>query len=141
MKILVDEGVDLLIVERLRQGCHQVRYVAEMEPGISDEVVLDLANLEGAILLTADKDFGELVFRQERITRGIILIRLTGISLARKAEIVASVIVAHGEEMGNAPLQLLPQELFASAAECPGQKKRIMPPNTRCSRSASASAP
>ncbi len=99
MKILADEGVDRPIVERLRQSNHHVWYVAEMEPGISDNFVLDLANQEGAILLTADKDFGELVFRQGRITKGVILIRLAGISPIRKAEIVDSVLSAHGGEM------------------------------------------
>ena len=102
MKILADEGVDCPIVERLRQNGHQVWYVAEMEPGIADEVVLDLANREGAVLLTADKDFGELVFRQERMTKGVILIRLAGISPVRKAEIVAAALAAHGGEMEEA---------------------------------------
>jgi predicted nuclease of predicted toxin-antitoxin system len=102
VKILADEGVDRPIVERLRQSSHQVWYVAEMEPGISDNIVLGLANREGAILLTADKDFGELIFRQGQITRGVILIRLAGISPARKAEIVASALVAHGDEMEQA---------------------------------------
>jgi len=102
MKILADEGVDRPIVERLRQNGHQVWYVAEMEPGIADEAVLDLANREGAVLLTADKDFGELVFRQERMTKGIILIRLAGIPPVRKGEIVASALAAHGSEMEEA---------------------------------------
>ncbi|GIV80352.1 DUF5615 family PIN-like protein [Litorilinea aerophila] len=102
MKILADESVDRPIVERLRQNGYQVWYVAEMEPGISDDVVLDLANREEAILLTADKDFGELVFRQGRVTRGVILIRLAGISPIRKAEIVASALAAHGGEMEQA---------------------------------------
>ena len=62
MKLLADEGVDRPIVERLRESSHQVWYVAEMEPGISDETVLDMANREEAVLLTVDKDFGELYF-------------------------------------------------------------------------------
>jgi len=99
VKILADEGVDRPIVERLRQSGHQVWYVAEMEPGISDNVILDLANREGAVLLTADKDFGELVFRQGRMTRGIILVRLAGISPVRKAEIVVSALVSLGRQV------------------------------------------
>jgi len=63
VNFLADEGVDRQIVDRLRQDGHVVLYVAEMERGISDDVVLDLANREGALLLTADKDFGEMVFR------------------------------------------------------------------------------
>lgn len=102
MKVLADEGVDRPIVVRLRQSGYRVWYVAEMEPGVSDDVVLDLANREGAILLTADKDFGELVCRQGRMMKGVILIRLAGISPARKAEIVASALVVHGGEMERA---------------------------------------
>ena len=63
MNLLADESIDLQIVDRLRQDGHLVHYIAEMEPGISDDVVLDLANQDTAVLLTADKDFGELVFR------------------------------------------------------------------------------
>lgn len=102
MKILADEGVDRPIVERLRQSGHQVWYVAELEPGISDNVVLDLANRERAILLTADRDFGELVFRQGRLTTGVILLRLSGLSLARKAEIV-SIALPRTETRWNTP--------------------------------------
>jgi predicted nuclease of predicted toxin-antitoxin system len=102
VKFLADEGVDRPIVERLRQSGHQVWYVAELEPGISDDVVLDLANREGAILLTSDRDFGELVFRQGRLTTGVVLIRLSGISPGRKAEIVDTALAAHGDEMAQA---------------------------------------
>lgn len=40
MNFLADEGVDKQIVERLRRDGHDVLYVAEMEPGITDEIVL-----------------------------------------------------------------------------------------------------
>jgi len=102
VKILADEGVDRAIVERLRQDGHQVWYVAEMGPGISDDTVLSLANREAAVLLTPDKDFGELIFRQRRLAPGVILIRLAGLSPGRKAEIVASALAAHADEMGQA---------------------------------------
>jgi predicted nuclease of predicted toxin-antitoxin system len=63
-----------------------------MEPGVSDDVVLDLAYQESELLLTADKDFGELVFRQGRLAYGILLVRLAGLSLTGKAEVVAFAI-------------------------------------------------
>ena len=50
MNLLADESVDRQIVERLRDDGYLVRYVAEMEPGISDDTVLDLANQENALL-------------------------------------------------------------------------------------------
>jgi predicted nuclease of predicted toxin-antitoxin system len=70
-----------------------------MKPGISDGVVLDLANRETALLLTADKDFGELVFRQHRLTTGVVLIRLAGLSSTYKAGIVVSVINERAAEL------------------------------------------
>lgn len=63
MNFLADENVDRQIVERLRYVGFNVRYIAETAAGISDDEVLDLANSEESLLLTADKDFGELVFR------------------------------------------------------------------------------
>lgn len=63
------------MVERLHQDGHSVWYVAEMESGIADDVVLAMANQEAALLLTADKDFGEMVFRQHLHAYGIVLIR------------------------------------------------------------------
>lgn len=102
MNFLADESVDGQIVHRLRQDGHLLWYVAEMEPGISDDAVLDLANRQEALLLTADKDFGELVFRQHRLTPGVLLIRLAGLSPPRKAELVSSAINEHSTELSRA---------------------------------------
>ena len=108
MKFLADESVDQQIVDRLRQDGHSVWYVAEMEPGISDDEVLDLANKETAILLTADKDFGELIFRQGRVSAGVILLRLAGLSQESKKEAVASVIRDHADELQQAFVVITP---------------------------------
>jgi len=75
MNLLADESIDKPIVERLRQDGHNVLYVAEFEPSIDDNVVLCRANQQDALLITADKDFGELVFRQGLVHTGVILVR------------------------------------------------------------------
>ena len=102
MNFVADESVDQQIVERLREEGHAVGYIVETGPGASDEDVLELAKLKGAILLTADKDFGEMVFRQRQVTEGVIFIRPAGQSQKRKAEIVASAVKRHGEELFRA---------------------------------------
>ena len=102
MNFLADENVDQQIVDQLRQDGHNVLYVIEMEPGISDDEVLARANRRGALLLTADKDFGELIFRQQRISSGVILIRLAGLSSIAKVRVVASAIQKHGKQFINA---------------------------------------
>ncbi|MDO8725884.1 MAG: DUF5615 family PIN-like protein [Candidatus Methanoperedens sp.] len=99
MNFLVDENVDRQIADGLRLMGHHVEYVAEKDAGISDDEVLEMANEKTALLLTADKDFGELVFRQRRVTSGVVLIRLAGLSPTRKAEIVVSAIKKHGPEL------------------------------------------
>ncbi len=99
MKFLGDENLDWQIVERLRLDGHEVLYVVEMEPGIPDDEVLELANNQGAILLTSDKDFGELVFRLRQIAAGIVLIRLFGLSPNDRAEIIANAINQHADEL------------------------------------------
>jgi predicted nuclease of predicted toxin-antitoxin system len=73
-----------------------------MAPGITDDAVLELANRQRAPLLTADKDFGELIFRQRRLAPGIVLLRLAGMSSAGKAELVAATVEEHLEELTGA---------------------------------------
>ncbi len=102
MTFVADEGVDSAVVEKLRDENHKVLYVVEMSPGITDDEVLDRANAEQALLLTADKDFGELVFRLGRIHRGVVLLRLYGLSPELKAKIVSETVQAHGADMTNA---------------------------------------
>ena len=74
-------------------------YVAEEAPGLTDDAVLEAARSRQALLLTADKDFGELVFRQRRLTAGVVLVRLPGLGAARKAMVVAQAVEDHGQEL------------------------------------------
>lgn len=79
MKFLVDECCSSDLVLKLRNGGHDVIYVMEFKPSSSDKEVLDKAYSEKRILITEDKDFGELVFRLKKPACGIILLRF-GIS-------------------------------------------------------------
>ncbi len=99
MNLLADESVDRQTVERLRQEGHEVLYIAEMEPGVTDEVVLATANERGALLLTADKDFGELIFRQRLVSSGVVLVRLAGLPTETRASLVADAVRSHEGEL------------------------------------------
>ena len=101
MNLVADEGVDGHIVGQLRQDGHDVLYIAEMEPSISDEMVLSRANTQGALLVTEDKDFGELVFRQRLVHIGVVLIRLAGLSSQTKAAMVSAVFRDHVAELSD----------------------------------------
>ena len=84
MNLVADEAVDRAVVERLRQDGHEVIYVAELSPSVSDEEVLRQAHGRNAVLLTIDKDFGDLVFRQGLAHYGVVLLRLAGLANATR---------------------------------------------------------
>jgi predicted nuclease of predicted toxin-antitoxin system len=99
LKFVADESVDFQIVSRLRSDGHEVLYISETLSGASDNLVLGQANRQSAVLLTADKDFGDLVFRQRLISSGILLLRIAGLSQESKAAIVAEAVSKHGSVM------------------------------------------
>ena len=97
MKLLIDENVDRLIVDRLRADGHEIWSINELQPGITDEEVLQKAVELSALLVTADKDFGELIFQKSSNPFfGVVLVRLSGLSAQRKAEIVSEAFRQHG---------------------------------------------
>jgi len=92
MKFLIDESVEKPIVDWLRDQKYDVMYIAESSSGITDEEVIKLANCESRILITNDKDFGKLIFRQGRITQGILLIRAVNEESSNKLRLVKEVL-------------------------------------------------
>ncbi|MCC7018456.1 MAG: DUF5615 family PIN-like protein [Ardenticatenales bacterium] len=72
-----------------------------MTHSVPDEIVLETANRDGALLVTGDTDFGELVFRQGKVSGGVILVRLAGLSARTKAAVVVSAITEHCQEMAD----------------------------------------
>ncbi len=99
MNLLADENIERQLVARLRSEGHTVPYVAEMAPGLDDEAVLREASQSGALLLTSDKDFGELAFRQHQLGAGVVLIRLPGVRAEARADIVVSILRERGSEL------------------------------------------
>src|SRR5882762_3701588 len=63
MRILANENFPLAAVNALRQDGHDVLWVRTESPGISDRDVLSRAQLDARVVVTFDKDFGELAFR------------------------------------------------------------------------------
>ncbi|MDR3605327.1 MAG: DUF5615 family PIN-like protein [Syntrophaceae bacterium] len=78
MKLLANENFPREAIEALRQDGHDVIWVRTEFPGVSDGEVLAYAEAENRIVVTFDKDFGELAFRSGlRISSGVILFRIT----------------------------------------------------------------
>ncbi|MBI3335283.1 MAG: DUF5615 family PIN-like protein [Candidatus Portnoybacteria bacterium] len=77
MKLLVDENIGKSIIDYLRAKGHDVLWVKEKQVGMSDWAIIELALRDKRVLLTYDKDFGELVFHKHRKHYGVLLIRIT----------------------------------------------------------------
>ena len=76
MRFLVDECTGPTVAEWLRNQKHEVFSVFEEARGMDDDDIILKALEENWILITNDKDFGEKVYRDGRLHRGIILLRL-----------------------------------------------------------------
>lgn len=91
MKFLADENIHGDIVAWLRAQGHDVLYAAESLAGASDEELLSTARREDRLLITDDKDSGELVFHRRLVTQGVILIRLQNASIAERVRRLAQI--------------------------------------------------
>jgi predicted nuclease of predicted toxin-antitoxin system len=77
MRILANENFPRKAVDLLREGGMDVQWVREFCPGMKDEHVLAAAIAESRVLVTFDKDFGELAFKSKLpSTCGIVLFRI-----------------------------------------------------------------
>ena len=83
MKFIIDQSADARIVAWLTdRGHNAIRIGRDYPPGLPDEEVLAIASRERRILITDDRDFGELVFRHLRPHSGVIYLRLSSFSFA-----------------------------------------------------------
>lgn len=88
MKFIADENLGSEVPKFLRSLGIDIIAVAEVAPGNPDPDILSLANSEQRILVTLDKDFGELVFKEGLAHFGVILFRLIDESIENKKKVL-----------------------------------------------------
>jgi predicted nuclease of predicted toxin-antitoxin system len=95
---LVDECVDAGLATLLRALGHDVVYMVDFAPRTVDELILGQAEREGRLLLTEDKDFGDLIFRHGRRVPGLVLVRIEAEQRLHKGQRLRAAI----DRFGNA---------------------------------------
>lgn len=75
MRFLADENCDFRVVTALRNAGHDVVAVAETARGASDVQVLEMAHGGKRVLITEDRDFGQLVFADYAPAMGVLYLR------------------------------------------------------------------
>ena len=80
MRLVTDENIDPRITAWFRANKHDVFSISECNSGAIDTDVLSIANLQSRVIVTRDKDFGELVYRLAFTVPGVVLIRYQSLS-------------------------------------------------------------
>jgi len=101
MKFLADANIESKVVQFLRNSGYDVKWVLEDNPFLSDEDILEISYKEKWILITNDKDFGELVYKDYRNTFSIILLRVEKNDVMVKIKIVENLITKHKDKNEN----------------------------------------
>lgn len=96
---LADENIPRPLVAGLRNAEWDVAYVAEQAPGISDTAVLQWARIDSRIILTEDKDFGELTFRMQWNSSGVLLLRVDAMSWKDQLVRVQTLLESHAHRL------------------------------------------
>jgi predicted nuclease of predicted toxin-antitoxin system len=102
MRFLANENFPLESVRLLREAGHDVLSVGESMPGIEDEEILSLAAQEGRVLLTFDRDYGELIYlRGLAAPLGVIYLRFNPLTSSHPAEVVHELERVSGLRLEN----------------------------------------
>jgi len=101
VRFLVDESTGAAVVGYLRSVGYDVLAVAETMPQAEDSDILARSASEGRILVTNDKDFGELVFRNGQVHSGVVLLRLQDESSASRVRVIKVLLEQYADRLAG----------------------------------------
>ncbi|MBJ6108631.1 DUF5615 family PIN-like protein [Hymenobacter sp. BT523] len=99
MRFVIDAGVGTSVEKLLRELGHETTAVRDLNPHMPDVEVLALAARKTAIVVTMDKDFGDLIFKEMRPHHGVLLLRLEEATGPERATVVRLILEQHAEEL------------------------------------------
>jgi predicted nuclease of predicted toxin-antitoxin system len=102
MKFLLDESAEFRIAAYLQTHGHDATAIAhDYPPSLPDREVLRLALGERRILITNDRDFGELIVRNKLSHAGVIYFRMGDVPLETKLEWLERLFRSHSDQLGH----------------------------------------
>ncbi len=99
LKFLVDVNVGRKTQQYLIKAGHDTVCVREVNARATDEEILELAVLEQRIVITMDKDFGELVYNSGKNHKGVLLLRPEDQPGKAKVGVLSEIFKLHSEEL------------------------------------------
>lgn len=101
IKFIVDVGVGKSIENYLRDKGYDSKAVREIDPAMSDDDIIRLAATEKRMVVTMDKDFGELVYHSCMDHYGVLLLRLEDATVPEKLQIIKFLLNSYSSKMAN----------------------------------------
>lgn len=123
MRFLADESCDFAVVRALRAAGYDVLAVSEPAPGADDKRVMQLAIRGRRVILTEDKDFGQLVYADRRATAGVILIRFPASARSGVGHAVVELVETHGDQLGRQFIVVQPGRVRIAHAPQRGKQR------------------
>ncbi|MCL4704349.1 DUF5615 family PIN-like protein [bacterium] len=99
LKVIMDVGVGKLSEDWLSQQGHDVLATRNINPRMGDDEILEIAAREGRLVITMDKDFGELVYRHKAANAGVLLLRLDDATSLEKVQIISQIFSEHEDKL------------------------------------------
>jgi predicted nuclease of predicted toxin-antitoxin system len=101
MRFLVDECTGTHVARWLKTQGHEVFSVYEQARGITDKEVLHKAYTENYVLITNDKDFGDKIYRDKSLHKGVIFLRLDDERAANKIKVLSQLLPQYEHQISD----------------------------------------
>jgi len=101
IKFIADVNIEKPIIDYLSESGCDIKWVPDYNCEMLDEELLKMANKEKRILITNDKDFGEIVFLQKRLSVGVILFRVKGQNTGDKVRLIKKLLDNYSDKILN----------------------------------------
>lgn len=101
LKLLIDVGVGIKVEAWLKHKNYDARSIRDLDPRMSDVEILKIAMFEKRLIITMDKDFGELIYKSKWPHSGVLLLRLEDERAEEKIKVVEAILRDYSSEIIN----------------------------------------
>ena len=100
-KLLIDVGVGKKVEEWMKTLQYDTKTIRDIDPRMPDIEILKIAAAEKRLLITMDKDFGELVYKSGWSYSGVLLLRLEDENTAEKIKVLETILNNYASKISN----------------------------------------
>lgn len=100
-KFLVDVNIGKKVEKWLLENKYDLKAVRDINPRMMDREILKIAIIENRMVITMDKDFGELVYNSGMSHSGVLLLRIEDATADEKVKILEKILIDHQDKLSN----------------------------------------